>query len=440
MHRINKHIKLVSAQNVTMVYTLAKLYNMQYLAEYALHLFESCFPIIIKTKNFLHLDYYILVKILASSNLNIHSEIEVSDSLTVWLKHNSGERSKFAEQLLHKIRLTLLSQHEIRHFINSSSTLDISKELLDSLKKENVNKFLSTRSSSYFTSRCCDRDEFDVIMCGGFERDGDEVVSCAYQIDCRHVYQETKRLPSMISERRESNAVCLKGDVYLIGGSNKFGYTRSIHKYSRATETWSKLRFDMIDGRIRMCACSFIDKIFVIGGWLGNAIDSCCYFNDDGFKEVAAMNRARFRSACAVFRGKIVVLGGVCGNLQLKSAESYDVFGDEWQQMPDMMRARSDHSLVVATDKLFVVGNCRTPCEVYDSTFKQFVFITNVRSFSVNKALSFGKKIYLFPHGDFIFCYDLDENVLWRYTDIDETDYFRNYSCVKVPRLIKIIV
>ena len=244
----------------------------------------------------------------------------------------------------------------------------------------------------------------------------------------------------MISERCESNAVCLKGDVYLIGGSNKFGYTRSIHKYSRATETWSKLRFDMIDGRTRMCACSFIDKIFVIGGWLGNAIDSCCYFNDDGFKEVAAMNRARFRSACAVFRGKIVVLGGVCGNLQLKSAESYDVFGNEWSQMPDMMRARSDHSLVVATDKLFVVGNCRTPCEVYDSTFKQFVFITNVRSFSVNKALSFGKKIYLFPHGDFIFCYDLDENVLWRYTDIDETDYFRNYSCVKVPRLIKIIV
>ena len=429
LHKIHKHIERISVQNVTLVYTLAKLYNMQYLAKVALRLFDSCFQNVVETENFLDLDLHTLDKILGSSNLNIHSEIEVSNQIIFWLKYKIEERSKFAEKLLHKVRLTLLSNYEMQHFLKSISPLGVTKELVETLKKVNSKKVFLTKSSCYYAARCCDHDNFDVIMCGGRASDGNQVVSCAYQIDCRHLPKKTKRLPSMIAERCGSNAVCLKGDVYLIGGSNKFGYTRSIHKYSHATETWSKLRFDMIDGRTRMCACSFIDKIFVIGGWLGNLIlDSCCYFNDDGFKEVAAMNRARFRSACAVFRGKIVVSGG-----GVKSAESYDVFGDKWSQMPDMMHARLDHSLVVATNKLFVVGNCRTPCEVYDSTFKQFVTFINNDCVHVNKALCFGKKIFVLPNEDYIFFYDLDKDNFFLNGTTEETYDVRYYACVKVP-------
>ena len=438
LDEINDHIKHIDVQNVTLVFTLAKFYDLRYLAKLALRLIDSCFPSVVETENFLNLDFHMLVKILGSSNLNIHSEIEVSNSLIVWLKHNNEKRSKFAEQLLHKVRLTLLSQYEMQHFVNSLSPLGVTKELVETLKEVNGRKVLLKKPSCYRTRRCCDHDQFDVIMCGGYKRNGHEVLRCAYRIECRHNLHKTKRLPSMIAGRCGSIAVYLKGDVYLIGGEDSSGRTTSIHKYSRATGTWSELNFDMIDGRIGTCACSFIDRIFVVGGgsWLGNATNSCCYFNDDGFKEVRAMESARRRSACVVFRGKVVVSGGVSGGVSgrmLKSVESYDVFGDEWSAMPDMIHARSDHSLIVATNKMFVVGDCTIPCEVYDTTFKQFVFFTNDDDFPINKVLCFKRKIYLFPHEDSVFCYDLDEDCLWKYEDIDETYDYRNYCCVKVP-------
>ena len=440
LDKINNPIRKISFQNVTLNYTFAKFYNLQYIAELALQFIDSCFSNVVETENFLNLDFHMLVKVLGSSNLNIHSEIEVSNSLIVWLKHNSGERSKFTKQLLHKVRLTLLSKYEMQHLLSSLSPLGVTKELVETLKTVNSKKVCLSKSSCYYASRCCDHDKFDVIMCGGYKRGGREVLSCAYQIDCRDLSEERKKLPSMPMGRCNSNAVCLKGDVYLIGGENSFGHTTSIHKYSRVTGTWSKLNFDMIDSRIRMCTCSFIDRIFVIGGLLGKAIKSCYYFNNDnGFKEVSKMNFARYRSACVVFRGKVLVSGGVSGSGIVKSVESYDVFSDKWSPMPDMMHARKDHSLIVSNNKLFVVGNCRrTPCEVYDNTFEQFynndLIVDN--DFSINKVLCFGKKIYLFPHEDSMWCYDIDKDENLKNIET-ETYFFRNYSCVKVPSFFR---
>ena len=50
---------------------------------------------IVKNENFLHLDFSIVAKILASSELNIHSEVEVYNAANTWLKYNSEERSKY---------------------------------------------------------------------------------------------------------------------------------------------------------------------------------------------------------------------------------------------------------------------------------------------------------------------------------------------------------
>ena len=432
MHRVYKHTQVISVQNVAMIYTLAKLYNMKYFGKVALRLIDSCYFYVVKTKNFLELDFYILLKILSSSSLNTDSEIEISNSLIIWLKHKLNERCKFAKQLLYKVRLTLLSQYELQHLLDSISSLSISEECVNTLKEVNMKQLFLTKSSCYYTSRCCDHESFDVLIFGGYKGRKCDVGKCVYQVKTSYSIGKFKRLPSMIVRRCNSNAVYLKGDVYLIGGENRSGYIRSIEKYSCMNKTWSKLAFDMLDDRIRISTCSFIDRIFIIGGkLLRNATKSCFNFNDNSVKAVAEMNFSRQSSACIVFRGKIVVCGGCgVGGKKLKCVESYDVFGDRWTSMPDMIYARKNHNLVVVSNKLFVIGTCRGPCEVFDTSFNKFVFLK--KKSTINKVLSIGNRIVVFPNKEPIICYDFDEKCLFSWL-CKTTQSFRNYSCVKIP-------
>ena len=79
---------------------------------------------VVETQNFLHLDFNLMLKILASSKLNIHSEVEIFNAVITWLKHNNEERSKYAIQLLLKVRLTLLSEHALNYIKDCNSSFN----------------------------------------------------------------------------------------------------------------------------------------------------------------------------------------------------------------------------------------------------------------------------------------------------------------------------
>ena len=66
------------------------------------------------TQNFLELDYFLVAKILASSDLVITSEVEVYNAADRWLKYKIEERRKFAKHLLLKVRLPLLSDNTLQ--------------------------------------------------------------------------------------------------------------------------------------------------------------------------------------------------------------------------------------------------------------------------------------------------------------------------------------
>ena len=83
---------------------------------------------VVETKNFLHLDFNLIAKILSSSELNIHSEVEVFNAAISWLNRNSEERSKYSKQLLLKVRFHLLSEDAKIHIINRNSLLTKNNE------------------------------------------------------------------------------------------------------------------------------------------------------------------------------------------------------------------------------------------------------------------------------------------------------------------------
>ena len=106
-----------NVDNVLTFYSLAKFYKLATISESSLFYIERCFPMVVETRNFLHLDLSIVAKILASSELNIHSEVEVFNAVITWLKHNIEERNKYTKQLLLKVRLSLLSEYAINYIL-----------------------------------------------------------------------------------------------------------------------------------------------------------------------------------------------------------------------------------------------------------------------------------------------------------------------------------
>ena len=107
----------VNKENVLTFYSLAELYKLANISNSSLIYIERCFPMVVETKNFVHIDYSINAKILGSSKLNVQSEVEVYDAAITWLSHNIEARSKYAKQLLLKVRLTLLSEHALNHIL-----------------------------------------------------------------------------------------------------------------------------------------------------------------------------------------------------------------------------------------------------------------------------------------------------------------------------------
>ena len=85
----------MTMHNVLTFYSLAKLYKLPTVFEKSLLYIERCFQMVVKTQNYLHLDFSIVAKILSSSELNIHSEVEIFNAVITWLKNDIEERSKF---------------------------------------------------------------------------------------------------------------------------------------------------------------------------------------------------------------------------------------------------------------------------------------------------------------------------------------------------------
>ena len=432
----------MTTHNVLTFYSLAKIYKLGIISESGLLYIERCFPMVVETQNFLHLDFSIVVKILESSELNIHTEVEVFNAAFTWLKHNIEERSKYAKQLLSKIRFTLLSEHAFKYILNEISVISKKNESINMLKTilGNKSKNYQNRENMNLTTRYCNQNKYSILICGGYTLLLSKSISKVKVIDTNNM-NVFKDLRSMKKDRRNSKAVYLKGKIYVFGGCNKtFNSVNSIEKYSTSNNKWTVVT-NMFEERQYFCACSFMDKIFIFGGYChqkGYTTISCVQFDTikENWKTIANMNEARGVAACVVFLGNIVVSGGMDNdNNDLKSVESYDVFADRWTSMPNMINHHYCHSLVSVKNKLFVIdnktNNCH--CEAFDNVSNKFVSLKHPLSINNNKSVSIGNKILVFKeNSSSMLCYNVDKDE-WSEESCEATKHLKDFSCVKIP-------
>ena len=439
--------KKLQSSNIAFSYQLANVFNLTSLYKETFSYIERCFSIFVENKNFLDLSFFLVSKILASSELFITSELEVLDAANKWLSYNFVSRKMFGKNLLLKVRLHFLSHHTFEYSKNSFSSfceIDECNVILKEAFKAN-GKVVINSCSINCKRRYCNQTMFNILVCGG-RKSGK--IRDVKQVNVSNI-GHANDLSSMNECRQIFELVCSKGEVYAFGGSLARSTWQEaedilpIEKYSPATDTWVIVG-TMYDDRERFCACAFMDKIFIIGGFhsIGGKhgmVDSSCLEFDAKefkFKELSRMLRRRDRAACVVFEDKVVVSGGEYYDQGMCYVESYDIFQDTWTEMPDMTQARFLHSLVVVKDKLFAIGGYFkiNSCEMFDNSSKAFVLLSTPWIFVENRALSIGSKFYVIPHtfDCSVYSYDVTEDK-WTEEFCEALKDVKDFSCVKSP-------
>ena len=427
----------IQIKNAVLFFTLASKFNLSDLNITVFRYIERCFNMIVETESFLELDFKTVSKILASSSLQIDSEVEVYNAANKWFNHNIEKRRSFASKLILKVRLSLLSEHGLNYLKNESfKNIDCLKVL------KNRDNFYKNVSTYHNKSRQCNQNMFQVILCGGIDFYERKPRNQALVLDV-NMNEELNYLPLMLEERYLSRAVCLKGEVYVFGGIGlERKRLKSVEKYSPVSKTW-KYVCDLPDERLNFCACSFMDNIYLFGGGIyesGEVLKSCFEFNAkiSKWNEVKKMCTSRKFSACAIYEENIVVSGGIGYNLNaLNTVESYDVFADTWTKLPNMIVRRSLHSLVCVKGKLFAIGGgarLGANCEVFDKISNMFVIIETPRFISSSvQAVSIESRIFVFQNNTrVVLCYDVMKDE-WFEDYCGATENIDRYSTVKVP-------
>ena len=425
----------INVNNSTMFYSISQCFQLSNMSKNSLCFIERCFPMVAESQSFVELDFIHVKELISSSGLNVDSELQVYNATDGWLFHKVTERSKYAKHILLKIRLSLLTVPALNFILGKMSSFTSNADCVGIIKDVLENKKEPHSNNPSNISRYCNQDKFNIIICGGSNHRGN-YVNDVYSVEADN-FNSVNRLAPMIEGRKHFQAVCIKNEVYVFGGTNvNSDCIMPIEKYSPATKSWEKVA-DMYDKRFKFCACSFMDTIYVIGG----TRRSCLKFNihDNSWKKVAYMKEERKDADCAVFEGNIVVCGGY-DNPRVNTVEAYDHVADRWSYMPNMIEGRFYHKSVAVKNKLFVVGGIRsTSCEVYDSTCEKFVLLRQPPA-SFTKYLSIpgefitiGSNLAVFRHGGNCLLYDFVNNE-WSDKTCEVTKDISWYSCAKLPQ------
>ena len=387
----------------------------------------------VESNSFLQLDYHSLAKVVSSSNLNVTSELQVFDAAANWLRHSFKKRSQFAKSLMLKIRFGAMSHRSTKRIL--SKTPKLAATIGEILKDD----FLKGKSHP-MVSRWCNQSDFGILLCGGADMKKLKCVKRAHRIDRNG---EIADLPEMPRVRENGQIVCLRGEIYALGGLNAEERPEmSVEKYSPELGRW-RFVCRARDKRDRFCACAFTGSIFVIGGrWRKDAQNFCLRFDPKKrwkrWKRTEQMIGARCSAACAVYRGKIVVAGGENDVALLNSVESFD--RDKWSAMPAMIGERSYHSLVANGRKLFAVGGLgyigfpAPEVEVFDGTVFVAVKNCNFRLYgdACNCVLVAGELLVFRDMKQSFLRYDVDKDV-WTEVECKMPKNLSRFAVAKLP-------
>ena len=432
------------------------IFKNKYLVKLILNYIERFITMVSETNNFLELDFAFLSKILASSELDITSEVQVHNAACNWLNFKYKVRLEFANSLIMKIRIPLLTDAVYK-------SLKVHSPLLSLEKKNNLSPGIKKlKDRNHYHDKCSltrhnSQKKYDFLILEKFKIN-DKLSMSVHSFCSKNFQIKTQVIQKTFNLKYLFNSVYVNGNLYVVGANKRYPTKLFVLKYSIEYKKWYKVPgFKTSHLFCRLCVHT--NKIYFIGGsYLVNneyltSSTECFSFdtnkNSYNFK-VEKMKTPRNFFGCTVFQERIIASGGYDGRKYLKTVEAYDTGSNTWSDVQSMNEARVCHGLVAIKNKLFAVGGAYVAksCEVFDASSNKYVVLKqppknvqiSLASSNQQTAFAIGDKIFIFEEEKpskmaAVYCVDKDE---WFVQSLDSAKQIMDlddYTYLKLPQM-----
>ncbi|XP_010209942.1 PREDICTED: kelch-like protein 28 [Tinamus guttatus] len=334
------------------------------------------FEDVCQTEEFFELTHSELDEIVSNDCLNVVTEETVFYALESWIKYDVQERQKYLAQLLHCVRLPLLSVkfltrlYEANHLIRDDHAC---KHLLNNFDNKchyfHVEMYFPQNDSwiglaPLSIPRCefgiCVLDQ-KIYVVGGIATHMCQGISYRKHensVECWDPDTNTwTSLERMFESRSNLGVVVLAGELYALGGYDGQSYLRTVEKYIPKVKEW-QLVAPMNKTRSCFAAAVLDGMIYAIGGYGPAHMNSMERYDPskNSWETVASMADKRINFGVGVMLGFIFVVGGHNGVSHLSSIERYDPHQNQWTVCRPMKEPRTGVGAAVIDNYLYVVG------------------------------------------------------------------------------------
>lgn len=291
---------------------------------------------VVKSEEFLNLQWTEAKKLLSKDEIQVRSEEFVFEAACSWLHREFTSRQQFAEDVLHTVRLPLLKRSYIKETVLKVDFIQDDK-FLQSLVKG--------------------------------------------------VYMSVKDAENPLTKHRATPET-----IYVVGGRNSRQCLNTTEKYDAENDQWIVMP-PMKQVRTAVGLASLDGILYAIGGECESHdgtmyLDSCEQFNPykNEWERVCSMAHQRSFVGVVAHDRYVYAIGGEDMTASFNYVECYDPEKDEWLSLPDMRLNRSGAGVAVLDNKIYVVGGHDR--QVHHSSVEVYDPIDNTWSFAANMTLA----------------------------------------------------
>ncbi|XP_036602768.1 kelch repeat and BTB domain-containing protein 3 [Trichosurus vulpecula] len=316
-------IKSIDLVNCLQLLSISDSYGASHLFDHALQFVQHHFSLLLKSTDFLEINFGVLQKCLEADELNVPEEEAVLKAVLNWTKHNLESRQKHLPHLMKKVRLHQLSEETLQdcllsedHLLKSTKCFDTIRDAIKSVQRSSglfPDARPSTTEKYIFVHKTEEAGENQHTFCYNIKTDKWKVLPQTHMID----------LPgSSLSSYGEK--------IFMTGGcKGKCCRTVRLHiaeSYHDATDqTW--------------CYCPVKNDFFL----------------------VSAMKKPRTMHTSVVALNKLFVIGGKTrGARDIKSlldVDSYNPLSKEWLSVSQLPRGIYYPEASACQNVIYVLGS-----------------------------------------------------------------------------------
>ncbi|XP_074072692.1 kelch repeat and BTB domain-containing protein 3 isoform X1 [Macrotis lagotis] len=316
-------IKSIDLVNCLQLLSISDSYGASHLFDHALKFVQHHFSLLLKSTDFLEINFGVLQKCLEADELNVPEEESVLKAVLNWTKHNLESRQKHLPHLMKKVRLHQLSEETLQdcllsenHLLKSTKCFDIIRDAIKSVQRSSglfPDARPSTTEKYIFVHKTEEAGENQHTFCYNIKTDKWKVLPQTHMID----------LPgSSLSSYGEK--------IFMTGGcKGKCCRTVRLHiaeSYHDATDqTW--------------CYCPVKNDFFL----------------------VSTMKKPRTMHTSVVALNKLFVIGGKTRGAQdiksLLDVDSYNPLSKEWLSVSQLPRGIYYPEASACQNVIYVLGS-----------------------------------------------------------------------------------